>query len=100
MPQHPRPLVACGVGLRERRTSEWIDRPRDIALEQHQLAAVNLEREHTWSLGELECPHVLRLWPRPEAGRSALVGLLMRCREQARQRGVLREGQNAPLGEE
>ena len=45
MPQQAGALVAGGVGVRERCTRERIDRPRDVAMEQHDFAAMDLERE-------------------------------------------------------
>src|SRR5437867_9888652 len=67
--------------------------------EEH-LAAMDLEREHPWPKRELAAPGPLRLRPRSESGGAALVRFLVRRREEAWQRRVLRERENAAIDEE
>src|SRR5213593_574084 len=95
-----RALVAGGIRLGERRAGQRIDRAhRGLMAEEH-LAAMDLEREHAWPKRELAAPWPLRLRPRSESGGPTLVRFLVRRREEAGQRGVLCERENATIDEE
>ena len=100
MTHQTRALVAGGVRLRERGPCQGIDRAQRSLMAEEHLAAMHLEREHPGPERELAAPRPLRFRPRPESGRATLVRLLVRRREETRQRGVLREREHAAIDEE
>src|SRR2546427_10495103 len=100
MAHQPRAIVSRGLGLRERSTRQRVDRADRGLMAEQLLAAMDLERENARTFRELAAPDVLRLRPRAEPGRSLLVGLLVARREEARQRGILREREHPAIDEE
>jgi hypothetical protein len=84
----------------DRVTAERIDDRCALGGEQQQLALVHFHRLDVRSRRELRTPRPLRLRPRPEARLPERVRRLVRRREQARQRGVLRLGKQPPVAQE
>src|SRR5207249_4480744 len=82
----------------QRGAAERIRGARALGREEQRLAAVQLRLIDALALRELATPGPLRLWPRGEAGLRRVVGLLVRCTEEARQARVLRERQHLSVG--
>jgi len=100
VPQHPCAVVGRRLGLRKRGAAQRIGRARAIGIQEERLPAVELGLEDVRTPGELAAPAPFRLWPRRETLLRRVVGLFMRRSEQARDRRVLREREQAPVLQE
>jgi len=100
VPQHPCAVVGCRFGLRKRGAAERIGRARAIGIQEQRLPAVELGLEDVRTPSELAAPAPFRLRPRRETLLRRVVRLLMRRSEQARDRGVLREREQASVLQE